>query len=474
MSEPSDHPDDLPETDEPFELLGVDFDEADPRSLKKAYVALIKRYRPDRTPDEFMRIRQAYEAALAVLRWSRLDMLDDDEVEEFREAPQRLERLDSSTAGAEWSIPIGSDLDRGDISAAIDGFARAIAEERPLAAELAFEWLHEPWLARLVTRPELAWENLRKQDNRWAAIELLRRRFDQLILADDARVLAEIETLDFRRDLLSEGELEDFALGALVRGAWEGDARAPRLLSMLGDPTAGFASARHRQVQEAILLSESWQQFVRRWRCPPSLIRAFMMFGSVGTHAKEMLLTELASDLNRSPLGILRCLDALSSFDRRLVEQFFEAVDELNYDDESLEELRVEQQDFIEQLMAQAEADLRKNTGQGRTWAAATIGAVLCCVALPASVGYAAAGGLLISVGFWQLLPEYDGYYRNARPLICRVVAETGVSPDHLLDWIRSNARLWNRLRFDLAYEGDVPLQLFGDLARLCIAWRPS
>lgn len=58
--------DPLPPDDDPFALLGVDptDPDLDARALKRAYTRLIKRYKPERDPVAFRRIRQAYESAL--------------------------------------------------------------------------------------------------------------------------------------------------------------------------------------------------------------------------------------------------------------------------------------------------------------------------------------------------------------------------------------------------------------------------
>lgn len=55
---------------DPFALLGV------PRSageaeLKRAYTRLIRKYKPEHAPDEFRRVRAAYEAAVEMSRWYR-------------------------------------------------------------------------------------------------------------------------------------------------------------------------------------------------------------------------------------------------------------------------------------------------------------------------------------------------------------------------------------------------------------------
>ncbi|MCO4762325.1 MAG: hypothetical protein KC502_12520 [Myxococcales bacterium] len=72
----------LPDTDDPFELLGVVEAEADTLALRRAYVRLIKRYRPEQAPNEFHRIRTAYEHAKERLTWRSwapaVDVDDDD------------------------------------------------------------------------------------------------------------------------------------------------------------------------------------------------------------------------------------------------------------------------------------------------------------------------------------------------------------------------------------------------------------
>ena len=53
-----------------YELLGVSYD-ADERTIKRAYATLIKQYRPDSHPQEFARIRSAYESLLEQCRYQQ-------------------------------------------------------------------------------------------------------------------------------------------------------------------------------------------------------------------------------------------------------------------------------------------------------------------------------------------------------------------------------------------------------------------
>lgn len=59
----------------PFEILGVD-ETADDQLIKKAYLAEVRRFPPERFPEEFKRIREAYEkisTAKARLRYLLFD-----------------------------------------------------------------------------------------------------------------------------------------------------------------------------------------------------------------------------------------------------------------------------------------------------------------------------------------------------------------------------------------------------------------
>ena len=51
-----------------WQMLGLAPD-ADERSIKRAYARLLKVHRPDENPDEFQRLRQAYEATMAEAQW---------------------------------------------------------------------------------------------------------------------------------------------------------------------------------------------------------------------------------------------------------------------------------------------------------------------------------------------------------------------------------------------------------------------
>ncbi|MDY3556784.1 J domain-containing protein [Gemmata sp. JC717] len=105
---------------DPFALLGVprSVSEAD---LKRAYTRLIRKYKPDHAPDEFRRIREAYEAAIEMSRW-------------YRDAPPHAPDVAPPFPAVTFSTPVPEAA-----SAAPDPVARPGAG-RPPADPIAAAW----------------------------------------------------------------------------------------------------------------------------------------------------------------------------------------------------------------------------------------------------------------------------------------------------------------------------------------------
>ncbi|MEE9395047.1 MAG: J domain-containing protein [Planctomycetota bacterium] len=82
----------LPDSNDPFEVLGVE-PGADRKTIKRAYIALVKRFKPEHFPDEFQRIRAAYETLReSAAQTASLPFLD--EAWQESEASQESEGVD--------------------------------------------------------------------------------------------------------------------------------------------------------------------------------------------------------------------------------------------------------------------------------------------------------------------------------------------------------------------------------------------
>ena len=94
-------PDDIRDwPSEPYELLGVD-KKADTRTLRRAYIRLIRKYKPDREPEKFQLIHEAHERAQQMLEW-RESMGNHDAGEEAAQDFTSVSRpMDDDDLGAE-------------------------------------------------------------------------------------------------------------------------------------------------------------------------------------------------------------------------------------------------------------------------------------------------------------------------------------------------------------------------------------
>lgn len=216
--DPSDWPDD------PFALLGVErgASEAD---IKRAYTRLIRKYKPDHSPSEFRRVREAYETALEQSKWFR----DAPVREPVAEMPFPLPRPESdaeppsSRANGERE-PV---IDPAVRHSAIDAVERAWADavnglvEEAYAALVTLNDAHPTradlplrlyWL--LALRPALDHETTRHE---WLAQALVRAR-----LTGPALEL-------YRRELATDAEVGLF--GPYVRLIERSGARGPDLLA---------------------------------------------------------------------------------------------------------------------------------------------------------------------------------------------------------------------------------------------------
>jgi hypothetical protein len=116
-----------------YEILGVPYD-ADQRTIKRAYAALIKQYRPDSHPTEFARIRVAYEKLLEQCRYR----------EQYESNTPTLVIKDSEPQADE---PVLQQADNEEI----DSFSRLI--DKPVILPIQNETEHGDPYSQLVDKP---------------------------------------------------------------------------------------------------------------------------------------------------------------------------------------------------------------------------------------------------------------------------------------------------------------------------------
>lgn len=102
----------LPVTDSPWELLGLEAG-PDEGAIRRAYATRVRQFRPDSHPAEFMRVREAYDAALAMARYLRWQQEQPQDDPQQAQPPAPGESGPQAPASAPASSPIHPDAAPG-------------------------------------------------------------------------------------------------------------------------------------------------------------------------------------------------------------------------------------------------------------------------------------------------------------------------------------------------------------------------
>lgn len=159
--------------DDPFSLLGVERG-ADDLTVRRAYTRLIRRFKPELYPEQFSRIRNAYEACQRQASWFFAEQLatDSEQQAEPRARPPEV-RTDPNGLEQLWREAIG-----GNRPHAYDGLV-GLAANRFEATEVSLRlyWLLavEPTLDVVRTRHDWLLQALTHTQLSGPAVELYRR-----------------------------------------------------------------------------------------------------------------------------------------------------------------------------------------------------------------------------------------------------------------------------------------------------------
>jgi hypothetical protein len=231
-------PDDLSKwPDDSHELLGVERG-ADEITLKRAYLALVKRYKPEQHPEAFRKIREAYEQCRMWIGWRDMPFVissneatatdvepaakvplddghDDDEVE-----PAVVERPVAKKAPAEpdiWDDAL--DGDRAAVYEVLKAKHRA-EPTADLARKLYWLLMVNPFLDKETSRLDWLAAAMTADPNDFGQIELYRRELQadpELIWVED------FQTVMDRDDLLPGPRYQLTSLrivAAIAAGEW--------------------------------------------------------------------------------------------------------------------------------------------------------------------------------------------------------------------------------------------------------------
>lgn len=318
-----------PESDDPYEVLGVSWDD-DEKTVRRAYVRLIRVWRPERHPKTFQRIQEAYEEARERFKHNGARAPRTSAPTGELDVPQEVRGRDAELLGDLWAC-----LARGDDAQADLLFARfthdaydrrLITRHRYLidefrlgrreAAGPLIEALGrgenvlasaEQFLATDDVRDQrqlgdLTWERLAAFHDRGAALRLFALHVDQgLIEGAYERLADEVESPAYENDAEDSYELQFEVQRIAAVLAWRDPARASRLAERwpTNDRIESDSWTPQDHLERALALSEGYQGWLTSEERPTALVRYLEVSPVLSTHAVGPLCRRLPSKRNK-------------------------------------------------------------------------------------------------------------------------------------------------------------------------------
>lgn len=497
-------PPETPDTSDPFELLGVD-PESDETDIKRAYVRLIKKHRPDKAPDEFKRIHAAYELALLIstsARWERIEggcqEGDDATYEEDQDQPV----VDDATCEEERYLPVVDVSDHAAVfqkelpgeveedpfehrrrllqEPADDGWARKVMEafaDDHHMAEAVLEECSSERIDLIVHSPLLSWPLLRHQEDRWAAAELLRARMEEALV--EGRVeeaFREIGGTEYLADSIDNPVLEAVSCQVYCVLAWD----RPKLAKkFFGEISSADIELDHLcTIYDTVtVVSRSLRRFCSsddKPVIPDELVRFLEVGPVVDLHRFKTLAKKLHQKVRENPADHLALLDLMHDRCRHVIrfyESLLDGLCRMDEDEEDEEEEKEEEKEFS--IPADKIADLRfsaeeltqevKKKGLPLTkWS--MFGGFIAITGAIMYLGWYAvlvSFGVILFLAIMDVLEDGILYRDLARARLLRILERIEEPLDRVVRFVRKNKEIRKHLgTFVFEMKGDRPLQV--------------
>lgn len=478
----------LPDDDDPWVVLGAQPGD-DLVALRRRYVRLIKVFRPEAHPEEFARIRSAWEQVQADVRLSdaeehfALEARHGDEARPADDPPavEALRRV--------WTAAAELDYDRARrelaaLAANPEHRERAWAhrfllEEAAGAREPTAVWRKAlesqvdvgAWMEALLDPAERrragglldgGWKLLRVVEDRDTAARLLRARVHDLVWRgrdDDA--VAEVEAEAFRTDALDRGMLGHVAREVATSLAVRDPKRAGRILA---DYPAGAGDENLDACDLALGAADAAAPWLSRHASLTPLVRFLRLTPIADDDEALGLCLELWTDFLRRPDAHV---EAFGSIPPPLASIFLRQVSEL-----------CDRHDVVEPRPPH-DLDDAIRTADRHAWPSGYGGLLTGAIifGLVAGVGAFKAWGwlglvgeilaALVGITVLYFILDSKAYAKRVRPALARYEIESGASPVQIALRIRRTPKLEHLDSMVTDIEADVSLQLVYAATRL-------
>jgi len=455
-----DEPPRLPETTDPFALLGLE-PGADERAAKKAYARLIKVFRPDRARAEFERVHAAFEHVKAILAAPP-------------PSPSPPPPPSPSPPPSPPPLSVSATLaslfdaaDRGDHASADAVLASGLDARLPLDDLLGQATPEQRWY--LVRSPALTWPRLAAyRDDDAAHAVLLMALEVRLDLDPPPAALALLADEALIADAHDAPALAAICLRGIAAFAWRAPAPAPATLLARYRrlPRHRVIDALLDRVEHDVRAGALFLDAADRDLALPAPLVDLLCDAPVANPARFGAIVEaLRAELRERPRAVLGALDHAVRHHPDLAT----AIDARLLDETHGGERRLA--DLPPPVFRELSFWLRAH-GAGivtRAFAlplalalasAALVGPAFALAVALAMVATAAAANAHLR----RSAPR--AYARSARPVLADIIGRVGVSAGCVHEWLTVNRRLAPRLlRFRDLVAVDAGLHLFGRLS---------
>lgn len=441
----------LPDTDDPFVLLGVER-EADEKTIKQTYAKLIRRFRPDRAPSEFQRIHAAFEMIreLREAGHSRFELRD----------ALPVDSDDSPPPPAAGQVPV---LEPQVIAQRLrDAWAApdraAVILDELLDAGAPLESLVEGETDRflLLRHPRFSWSRLRKLSDLRTLLAVWEMAWDDAIVHDPQRAHELLDDEQLRLDAGDHVRIADATLRRIGALAWR---RLASIDSLFGGycraiPSGHYVDQLIDSVQLEIIAARSMPELEGTL----SLLAPMMIAARIGSEKERRLHAEqLLAIMWNNVDGVLAELHHL----QRRVD--LSALFELLYDYLPARYFRLDM--LPEPIFARLTRRLHRLGRRPYKWAL-RVGLLAGSIGAGYLVGVLPVAAFLVAGGVYLLATEERRYRHDIRPQVARAILRCAVTPEVVARWIDINPRLSGRLwAYDLAIRNDPTLYTFAMIA---------
>ena len=456
----------LPDSDDPYEILGIDRS-ATPLDVRRAYVRLIKVFRPERDPAAFQRIHEAYEAI-------RHEVGSRPSAPREAAPPEAAPAPSESPGGKpdfhEQLIAIWRDLAHGGARATATQDMRSLVASEPRNGLVRFhQFLLEdalepegdavqglldelevgaPFeratlqvttqeeLLRHIDHAALAWPSLRQGEDQEASRWLMSRVIRAQVAAGDlSSAAAHVLSPQYVEDSLSDRTLEATGRHVAAAAAWVDPALAESIWAQFpaGDThhTSGWTTDDHYET--GVRLRAPWTAWVQAHPDHP-LLHDFVPVASIASdEVMAPRCTRVHADFLSRPDAYLDALSDMAKRSQDLIDFYSQSI-------------QLQPMDATEPPSAQDQARLERRLTDIERGIAQAANSILGPMLM---IGNIMIGILLLGmIGWWVLLitppaiwltrkynakQEDNVYRKNVRQPLARLITELKLGPRHIV-----------------------------------------